>query len=127
MNGGTILKAGASAVAVLLLATVPAAAHAAPERSAQTAPAKAGPLSPRLAVLSGEADAPTQRRAPAPDQIDGLNEAPDGQLYVDVRVDDPTALSAADAVSGIAIEATTPDGLAATLAVPVGQLGAAGT
>ena len=127
MNGGTLLKTGACAVALVLLAAVPTAVGATPARTAQAAPAapaKAGPLSPRLAVLSGEADVTTQERTPAPDQIDGLNEAPDGRLYVDVRVDDPTALSAADAIPGIAIEATTPDGLAATLAVPVGRLDA---
>ncbi|MGN6695908.1 MAG: S8 family serine peptidase, partial [Aquihabitans sp.] len=126
MNGGTTLRAGASALALLLLASVPVAAQAAPDQTAPStpAPAKDGPLSPRLAVLAGDADADTQRLAPEADSIDGLNEAPDGRLYVNVRVAGPTALAAADALPGTDIEATTPDAAAATLAIPVAQLGA---
>ncbi|WP_421119989.1 hypothetical protein ACE2AJ_01120 [Aquihabitans daechungensis] len=124
MNGGTTLRFSAAALALITLASIPTMATATPGRPAQAAPAKSGPLSPRLAVLAGEADAPTQRRAPSPDEIDGLHADAGGRLYVDVRVAGPGALAQADALPGIAVEATTPDGAAATLAVPEAQLGA---
>lgn len=125
MHGGTTIRAGATALALLLLASFPVAAQAAPTQTPPTAPAaKDGPLSPRLAVLAGEADATTQRLAPAADEIDGLNQAPDGRLYVDVRVADPSVLTRADGLAGTGIEATAPDGVTATLAIPASQLAA---
>jgi hypothetical protein len=124
MTRRTARRFGAAVLSLLVVASVPTVAAAAPTRAAQAAPAKVGPLSPRLAVLAGGADAPTQRPAPSSEQIDGLNTAADGRIYVDVRVADAAALATADAVAGIEVEATTPDGGAATLAVPAGQLGA---
>ena len=56
MNGGTTLRFGAAALSLPVLASVPTVAAAAPARPTQAAPAKAGPLSPRLAVLAGDAE-----------------------------------------------------------------------
>jgi hypothetical protein len=129
--GGTALRAGAGALALILLASVPVVAQAAPGSPAQTSPSasaagKSGPLSPRLEAIAGDRGASSLRLAPSADPAEGVNTAPGGRLYVDVRVDAAAALAAADALPGVDIEATTPDGAAATLAVPTGQLLALG-
>ena len=131
MFGGTSSKAGAGALALLLLllAGMPLAADASVDQSAPAAPAPAsvakdGPLSPRLQVIAGDPDAPTL--APSADPLDGLGTASGGRLVVDVRITGPAALAAADALPGVDVEATAPDGAVATLAVPTAQLAALG-
>jgi hypothetical protein len=126
MAGGTILRATAASVALLLLASGPVASQSEPTRAASAATDKAGPLSARLQLVAGDGDALRTELAPSADPAAGLNTAPGGRLYVDVRVDGPAALAVADALAGVDIEATTPDGSAATLAVPTSQISALG-
>ncbi|MGN6694147.1 MAG: S8 family serine peptidase, partial [Aquihabitans sp.] len=122
--------AGWALIATLLLGSGAATGGAPASGAPSQATPKANPLSARLQDLADApgASATTQADvAGLPADGDGrLNRAGDGRLYVDVWGTTHAAVAGAANVPGASLEATGPDGLTATIAIPANGLDALG-